>query len=403
MLFFRLLVLCIAVLGACGKPSKPKPADASPPPPADAAIADAAGPVADAGPVACETPSQLAADLAAAEQAAVISLAGINPINCPEIGMTQSWGGGKLIFSDSPEHPADRGKLYEDTTLEATEGTTYNRVFVYHTNGSSSLRLKYTVMIKNRGTASGTLTVQKKGTAGPTTAYAYAGKLGFQRWLTSVAGTPTTVAVGAWERLDTTFDSIDTAQNYLMHGIWDYSFDQPHTLTICALVKGDDPVAVCPGATVLARDTHQRGTFPYADKVYDVAAAINLADGIQSFPLAGNTENDSDAVGVDKTDDTEMRLQGNYGVLYKIHLGVTYGDKKAGFLLNPRGGGWGGAVWAAPGLLLGGKFLIPDGSGTFSDNTKGAVEGKYESDAPWLQFMPTGGSSLPLRFIAVPF
>jgi hypothetical protein len=347
------------------------------------------------------TPPQLANDLSGAAQADVISLAGVNPLNCPEVAMTQTWTGGKLIFSDSPEHPTTRGKLYEDATLAATEGDAYNRIFVYHTNGSSSERLKFVPMIKNNGTESGMLTVQKKGTAGPTTAYAYAGKLGFLRWLNSTPENSAPVEPGQWGRIDTTFDSIDTAQSYLMTGVWDYSFTQPHTITICALVKGDDPTAVCPVQEVLPRDTHQRGTFPHADKVYDTAAPTDLT-GIQSIPIAGNTENDSDATGVDKTDGTEMRLKGNYGVLYRMHLGVNYGGKKAGFLLNPRGGGWGGAVWAAPGLLLGGKFLIPAGSGTFSDNTKGAVEGKYEADAPWLQFMPTGGSSLPVRLVVVP-
>lgn len=392
----RTLLTSLAVLVlafACGKPTKP-PADAAPPPP----------PVADAAPPGtCPTPAQLASDLSAAAQAAVIGLAGVNPINCPEVGMTQTWGGGKLIFSDSPEHPTTRGKLYEDTTLEATEGTAYNRIFLYHTNGSSTLRLKFVPMLKNTGSATGALVVQKKGTAGPTTSYAYAGKLGFSRWLNAVPEAQIDVPAGQWVQIDTVFDSIDTAQNYLMHGIWDYSFTQPHTITICALEKGDVPATTCPVAQVLARDTHQRGTFPFADKVYDTAAPIALAGGIQSLPIAGNTENDSDAMGVDKTDGTEMRLQGNYGVLYKIHLGVEFGGKKAGFLLNPRGGSWGGAVWAASGLLLGGKFLIPDGSGTFTDNTKGAVEGKYESGAPWLQFMPTGGSSLPVRLVAVPY
>lgn len=385
------LAMCLVLLCACKKPLPP-------PPPADAVPASDAGPVGE-----CSTPAQFATDLAAASQADVISLSGVNPLNCPEAGMSQTWAGGKLIFSDSPEKPTSRGKLYEDTTLAATEGTDYNRIFAYHVNGSSSVRLKFALLLKNHGTSPGVLTVQKKGTAGPTTAYAYAGKLGFQRWLTSSSESGVNVEPGLWVRMDSTFDSISTAENYLMTGIWDYSFTHPHTVTICALEQNDDPVAICPGAQVLARDTHQRGTFPYADKVYDTVAVINATEGVQSIPIAGNTENDSDAMGVDKTDGTEMRLQGNYGVLYRMHVGVEYGGKKIGFLFNPRGGGWGGAVWAMPGLLLGGKFLVPAGSGTTSDNTKGVVEGKYESEAPWLQFMPTGGSSLPVRLVAVPY
>src|SRR5260221_3899067 len=42
------------------------------------------------------TPPQLATDLAAAAQAGVISLSGINPVNCPEISMSATWSGGQL-------------------------------------------------------------------------------------------------------------------------------------------------------------------------------------------------------------------------------------------------------------------------------------------------------------------
>ena len=352
----------------------------------------------------CPTPAQLQTDLTAAAQAATLSLSGVNPVNCPEVSMSQTWAGGKLLFSDSPETPTVRGKLYQDETLLATSGTDYNRVFLYHVNGMSKNKMRFAVLVKNRGAATATLTRQKTGTAGPSTAYAYAGKLGYQRWLLSTAATPVSIPAGSWARMDVTFDSLQAAAGNLLHGIWDYSMTEPHTVLICAINATDDPVTVCPTLGILARDTHQRGTFPYADKVYD-SSTINTNQGIQQFPLAGGTANDNNAVGVDKTDGTPMTLAGNYGINYRMHLAADYSDgKKLGILINPRGGGWGGAIWAMPGLLVGGKFLIPDGSGTSSDNTKGSVAGKYQSGhAPWFQFMPTGGSSFPVRFVAVPF
>jgi hypothetical protein len=355
----------------------------------------------------CPPPAQLQTDLASAAQAAVISLGGVNPLNCPEVSMAQTWTGGKLIFSDSPEKPTTRGKLYYDETLPATSGSNYNRVFLYHVSGYSSGKAKFTVLIKNRGTVNGALTRQKTGTAGPTTSYAYAGKLGYQRWLLSAAVSPVTVTPGAWSRLDSAFDATPASANNLMHGIWDYSFDQPHTVLICVLNSTDDPISVCPTLATLARDSHQRGTFPYADKVYDTSNyTIDSAQGIQQFPVAGNTTYDGNATGTDQTDGTSMTLAGNYGVNYRMHLASSYSDgKKLGWLINPRAGGWGGAIWAMPGLLTGGKFLVPDSSGITSDNTKGSVVGKYQSGhtAPWFQFMPTGGSSFPVRFVVVPF
>ncbi len=358
--------------------------------------------------VVCPTPAQLDTDLTGASQAAVISLSGVNPINCPEVTMSETWAGGTLVFSDSPESPSARAKLYEDGGLTATSGTNYNRLFVYHVNGKSSGNMRFTVLVKNTSGSSATLTVQKVGTAGPTTSYLYAGKLGFSRWLTSTAGSGVSVGAGSTVRLDTTFDTTNVSPNSLLHGIWDYSMTQAHQVTICALNQNDNPLTVCPGLSVASRDSHQRGTFPFADKVYDTASGVTVdtVDGIQQFPLASGTANDSWAVGTDATDGSSQTLSGNYGVLYRMHLATTTTDSQNfGFLFNPRGGQWGGAVWTPAGITPGGKFLIPAGSGSTGDNTKGAVEGKYNPSGgltPWLQFMPTGGSAFPLRFVMVP-
>jgi hypothetical protein len=354
----------------------------------------------------CATPAQLATDLGNATQSDVISLSGVNPLNCPEIGMTQTWAGGHLVFSDSPESPTAKAKLYADLTLAATSGTNYNRVFVYHVNNSGATK-RFTVVIKNTGSAAGTLTVQQGGTAGPTTSFLYAGKLAFQRWLNAIAGSGVSVAAGGYQRLDTTFDTTNVTNGNLLHGIWDYSFTQSHEVHICMLNTGDSPTSVCPGLAVAARDSHVRGTFPNADKVYDFAGTIDTTAGIQQFPLAGGTTNDTNAVGTDATDGSTQTLTGNFGIKYRMHFSVQTTDGKSfGFLFNPRGGQWGGAVKTLAGITVGGVFLVPATSGSTGDNTKGAVEGKYApgtTPSPWCQFMPTGGSSFPLRFIAVPY
>jgi len=359
--------------------------------------------------VMCQTPAQLNTDLKAATQAQVISLSGINPINCPTLAMTGSWTGGKLFFSDSPETPTSAGKLYFDTSVPATVGTDYHRIFLYHVNGKASGKMKFSAMIKNTGTASATLTVQKIGTSGPTTSFLYAGKLAYQRWLVSTAGTPRTVAPGAWIRVDTSFDALQASPGNLLHGIWDYKMDQPHEVLIVALNQNDDPISVGPGLPLLARDTHDRGTFPFCDKVYDTDSGVTFdtAGDIKSFPIGGGTSPDDFAVGMDTTDGTPMTLAGNFGVNYKIHVNTISTDgKNIGIMINPRGGQWGGAVWAMAGVFPSGKILIPPTTASTGDNTKGAVEGKYVPGAGltiWAQFMPTGGSSFPVRCVLVPY
>lgn len=356
--------------------------------------------------VTCPTPAQLDADLTAASQGSVIDLSGINPLVCPEIPMVGTWAAGSLVFSDSPETVPTRGKLYEDT-FPATSGTDYNRLWVYHVNGKPSGKMKLTVLIKNVDTSTGTLTIRKKGLAGPSAAFVTVGKLGFQRWLQSTAGSGVNVAAGSTVRLDTTFEALMNP-GQLMHGIFDLSMTKQYKATICALDQNDNPLTVCPGLSVLPRDVHDRGTFPNADKIYDTAPGffINTIDGVQQFPLNWNTASDPDAIGVDATDGTPMQLHGNIGVVYRIHLQTDADDgQNLGFLLNPRGGYWGTAVNASPGLLPGGVFLCPASGEGLSDNTKAVVEGRYSPGgglSTWFQWMMSGGSNAPVRVIAVP-
>jgi hypothetical protein len=184
---------------------------------------------------------------------------------------------------------------------------------------------------------------------------------------------------------------------------------QPHEVLIVALNPTDDPIAVGPGLSLLARDTHQRGTFPSCDKVYDSAAGVvfDAAGEIKSFPVGSGTAPDDAAVGVDTTDGTPMTLAGNFGVNHRIHVETTSTDgRNVGILINPRAGQWGGAVWAMAGVFPSGKILIPPTTASTGDNTKGAVEGKYVPGTAlniWAQFMPTGGSSFPVRFVLVPY
>lgn len=354
------------------------------------------------------TPAALNAALGTNAQAVAISLAGVDPLSCPQISMTQTWDGGNLIFSDSPESPTTRGMLYIDTNLTATAAGVTNRLFVYHVN-SNSTQMRFSVLILNNGVSNATLTVQRSGIAGPSTDYPYVGAIAFNRWLTNAPGSSVTVNPGQIVRLDTAFDTINVSQGYLLHGIWDYTCTQPHTVMICALRTTDNPITVGPTLPVLARDSHERGTFASCNKIYATATnvVVNSTGGIQQFPIAGN--GDTFITGFDNavSPPTAETDTGNYGVLYKIEMALASGDGRAlGFMINPRGGEWCGAVSMPAGLYPGGQFLVPAGGGTLSDNTQAVIAGGYNAGVGLnvaMQFMPTGGSSFPVRMVAVPY
>jgi hypothetical protein len=299
--------------------------------------------------------------------------------------------------------------LYKDAIVEAT-GAVPHRLFVYHCNNKPSGYMRFSVLLKNNSASTGTLTIQKSGMAGPSTAFGYVGKLAFKRWLDSVAGTGINVAAGQTVRLDTAFDTFDVAKGYVLHGIWDYTFTQEHTIMICALDSTDNPLTVGPTLPVAARDTHVRGTFIYTDKVYDTTTGVvvDTAAGIQQFPVGGNADTFVTGYDYAVATPTAETNTGNYGVLYRMHLATSCSDgRNFGLLINPRAGAWGGAIWLPPGLLAGGKFLVPDSTVMLSDSTQAAVAGKYNTGTGgatvWNQFMPTAASAFPVRFVAVPY
>lgn len=323
--------------------------------------------------------------------------------------MSPAWTGGALLFSDSPESPSTPGILYDDATLTATPAGVANRVYLYHSNGTSSLGLQFGAVLTNLGAFAGSLTVSRSGTAGPTTAYAYAGKIAVERWLQSNAQPSISVAAGATVEFDTTFDSITTTSAQLMHGIWDYSFDQPHRITFCALTAGTSFTTGCTSAAILPRDGHDRGTFASAEETYDSApgVVIDTAAGIAWLPLASGTGSDPYENGIDATDGSAATLGGNYGVLYRVHLATQATDgARLALMLNPRGGAWGGAVNTEGGLTSGGIFLVPAGTALLGDPTMAVFSTAYAPGPGldiWIQFMPAGGSSFPVDAVLVPF
>jgi len=362
-------------------------------------------------PVAAQTgivaPMELQGVLAANSQGSVVNLGGIDPNSCPHISMSQTFTGGKLIFSDSPESPASAGILYMDTNLAATVLSSPNRVFVYHVNASLSGKMKFSVLIKNTGNATANLTVQRTGIAGPGANYMLVGETALYRWLASNPGTARRVAPGQTILLDTNFDSVEAGHGDLVNGIWDYTFDQPHAIIICALHSDDDAINVGPALGILARDIHDRGTFEHCDKIYAAGATVDTAGGVRQFPIGG--DGDIYVTGWDNAASPPIAVtnDGNYGVLYSVRINAKSNDSKAlALLIRPRGGSWCGAVNAVRGLLPGGRFITPSNGKAISDPFSGVIEGEYMPGARtdiWFQFMPAGASSFPVYVMTVPF
>ncbi|HEV2327228.1 MAG TPA: hypothetical protein VGY56_00390 [Verrucomicrobiae bacterium] len=361
-----------------------------------------------AGQTEIATPVELQNILTTNRQGAVVSLCGVAPESCPRIPVSQTFSGGKLIFSDSPESPTNVGILCMDTNLAATGPSIPNRIFVYHVNASSSGKMKFCVLVENNGNSAAVLTVHRAGVAGPGTDYMLIGETALNRWLANSRTTAHSVAPGQTIRLDTNFDSINVAHDGLLNGIWDYTFDQPHTIIICVLHANDDPIAVGPTLGVLAGHVHDRGTFEYCNKDCSTTDGnINLASAPREFPIGGN--DDIYVKGWDNSVFPPIAVtnEGNYGVFYTVNLKLNADDSGAlALLLSPQGGSWCGAVKAMPGLLPGGMFFVPSNQKSISDPSSAVIVGEYFPRVLKnisFQFMPSGGASFPVYVLTVPF
>jgi len=338
-----------------------------------------------------------------AHQGDIVNFSNFDIAQCKALKTKQVFTGGKLIFSDSPEYAPTPGRTYEDSYVDATIFSP-NRIFAYHVNGKSSGLMKFSVLIQNLGIEDGYLQVVKSGIAGPSEAYINVGRYAFLNWMESTGNATVTVKPREFLVLDPKLEKINVAPNQLIHGLYDYFFSQPHRVIICALNIENSSISVCPNLPILKRSSSQtRGTFAYADVIM-TAQLINTRNGVQYFQLVGGKSGDLFIDGFDRTDGTSVTNNGNYGVVYYIHIPITEPSNVA-FLFNPRGGTWGGAISAQAGIEKGGKFLLPGDQECAYPFVDAVVEGKYNVTSVsniFIEFMPTGAAAFPLFFTIVP-
>jgi hypothetical protein len=85
----------------------------------------------------------------------------------------------------------------------------------------------------------------KKGVAGPTTDLPVGEDLAAGRWASSTAKASVSVPAGKSVRFDPSVE-VGLHQGYATMGLYEYTFGQPHTVTVCFLGERED-WSVCPG------------------------------------------------------------------------------------------------------------------------------------------------------------
>lgn len=350
---------------------------------------------------AAEGPAALKTAVNAGSQGAIVGLAGLNPTFLVEpANLTRTWSGPKLMFSDSPESPTASGNLYVDS-FAANQPV---RVYLYHANGAATNK-KFNVVVRNMGASTATVQRAKMALAGPSTNYVYLGKIAAQRYMQSTGGTSLSIPAGQSVLLDSALNAITATPSQLVHGIYDIQSNQPIKVYCLVTDPATNAVTVASSLAVLPRDSHDRGTFPFADKLVD--APLFTTDGMFQIALADDVA-DAAATGVDAVTGAPVTLHGNYGIMYRFHF-TAYADdaRKLSLLINPRAGTLSNAVNCAAGITPGGVALVPPGTTNITLSTDATIAAKYQPTVGglsiWMQWMPPGSSSLPAKLLLMPY
>ena len=286
-----------------------------------------------------------------------------------------------LLFSDSPEVPSRSGVLYRDTVQGPA------RVLAYHQNGLN-LPARLQVVARNPGPAPVRVTVLRRGagvTPGPDP---LVGQQTLLRYLASRPLAARTLPPGGHLRLS---DSGPLSPGALSSVLLDLTASGP--LEVSVLLLGPDvargtPIEALP---ILPPDgTHQRGTFPGADRILEVTV-----DRLPARLVFGGAD-DPPLTGTDALTGAPQRLAGNYGVRYALSLRGSAGSTLAA---SPRGGAYRGVL----GLQDAGRartLLIGRGAG-LTDPAQPARLWRARGDLELL-FIPAGGSNLPLALVVYP-
>lgn len=330
---------------------------------------------------------------------AAATLPGIDFADTPELTLTGTQFGGKLLLSDSPETVNADGIMYQDTVSGDV------RLFFHHVNGTDKPK-KILVLIDNEGAAATEISVYHYGFAGPGGDYGAIGKAAQQDYFANgraayQISVPAKQQGALWDAQK----SMTVKPGELVNGIFDFKISQPVMIKV-VMVPADYNHKTLGALKVLDPDRDAlRGTFAGRDKFLMIDGIYDPhKDGVVAITLADN-EVDPYIIGTDATSGRPVMNYGDYGVMYHIFLPSVDGQEKFKSYLNPRGGDYGGALGIKYDHKIVDPILTPPGQGAFGAGTIEAVSliGSYESGKSlWLTFSPPGASNLPVKIMLVP-
>jgi hypothetical protein len=293
-----------------------------------------------------------------------------------------SYGGPKLMFSDSPENPDRVGLLYKDVF----EGEA--RLVAYHINGAPAVA-KICVLVRNVSDTLATVRTLRLGDTAPARVEGVLGQVTLLSFLTG--------------RQDSRLQLLPNETAFLYVSPYlapkigaslmaDISSDRKVELTV-AMVVGEQmlaPESLLALNPLPADANHVRGTFPSAARRF----TLDLKADLPAKAVIGNPNEDPPETGEDVLSGAAVTLSGNYGVTYEVTLKNAENIVGA---ITPRGGLYKGVVTVEE-VETGRKEIVRlPRSGVLSNGNQPMIFLRSGAKTVKLGFIPASGSHLPVH------
>ncbi|MBU7317700.1 stalk domain-containing protein [Paenibacillus oleatilyticus] len=286
----------------------------------------------------------------------------------------------KLLVSDSPETFTERGVLYQDEV----EGK--GRLYADHINGTKE-KLSMAILAKNLTDKPVTIKTTNKGEVWPSV---YA----------NLIGSEATVDFLMNDQINETM-TIPAHQTFIYKQMPDFYPDQGVNLFYDVETDGKVQFSFVADREIsqnsqtlplLPFEGHVRGSFPVSEMTWQIDASSFTKP---SRLLIGDGVTDPFQPGYDPMRKMEVKNDGNYGVVYKIHADKP---RKLAVMILPKGG-----VYKGPFKINGDIRLAPQsGVMTAFDGMQILAKTTGKEDSLDIEFSPPAGSALPFELIFYP-
>ncbi|HEY3413744.1 MAG TPA: hypothetical protein VGM51_11925 [Armatimonadota bacterium] len=337
----------------------------------------------------------------------IVALDGLDPLTTATIAVDRAVSPGKMIYCGSPEYCPGSGVLYRDTFTTDTDV----RLYLYHVNASKR-PMRFSIVLEPVG-GPAVVDVKNSIVIGPSIDYFSVGRLSsFIQLGRPVPREPRRIRVDGITLLDEDLDRRVCPPGRtepLVHSLHDLRVVSGTVrVSSVAVEERADTVARFPTLTLLSRDkNHDRGTYDGLTIRLNAIDTYSTADGVRHLRLADG-KTDGWLPGGDATLKTDEPYRGAYGVIYRVHLRLASPDgRRVALVLNPRGGGLGGAVSVeTPGHGRSTGYTPDLGLGTVNAKEEAVILGKWNprvTPEVTIVWTPPGAASLPVEWLLIPY